>query len=68
MGNELTALFEIAGAYGQPNGNGSMTAPGIEAFGAFGVNGADDADGMGMGLNAMFGNEPEFSRIMNELL
>lgn len=67
MGNELTALFEMAGAYGQPNGNGNsgMQAEGIDSFGSFGMNG-DDADGMG--FNAMFGNEPEFSRIMNELL
>jgi len=64
MGNELTALFEMAGAYGQPNGNSTMPASGMETFGAFGVDGSDGE----MGFNAMFGNEPEFSRIMNELL
>jgi len=83
MGNELTALFEMAGAYAQQNGNtngnghGTMSTPAIE-YGTFGegANGSlEDGDGdlgmgmgMGMGFNAMFGNEPEFSRIMNELL
>lgn len=75
MGNELTALFEMAGAYAQQNGNananGNVSTPAME-FGTFG-DGAnaslEDGDlGMGMGFNAMFGNEPEFSRIMNELL
>ncbi|KAK5937698.1 hypothetical protein PMZ80_009827 [Knufia obscura] len=64
MGNELTALFEMAGAYGQPNTSGNISAPGMEAYTPFGVNGEDGE----MGFNAMFGNEPEFSRIMNELL
>lgn len=64
MGNELTALFELAGAYGQINGNGNMPAPSMEAFGTFGGNGEEGE----MGFNAIFGNEPEFSKIMNELL
>lgn len=58
MGNELTALFEMAGAYGNNNG---MSNASIEPFAGY----VPDGDGE---FNAMFGNEPEFSRIMNELL
>lgn len=76
MGNELTALFEMAGAYGangmQNNGpGGGPGGNGLDGFGGFGTTPGGTAtvgeDG-GDSFNAMFGNEPEFSRIMNELL
>lgn len=73
MGNELTALFEMAGAYGnvQNNGGGNNGGNGLDGFGGFGNtpggSGNVGEDG-GDSFNAMFGNEPEFSRIMNELL
>ncbi|KAK5100447.1 hypothetical protein LTS08_005196 [Lithohypha guttulata] len=60
MGNELTALFELAGAYG--NSHHGIGGASIEPFTGF-VQGQD-----GDSFNAIFGNEPEFSRIMNELL
>ena len=65
MGNELTALFEMAGAYGQPSNEHPMSAAIMDSLGTFGMN-PEDHDGMA--FNAMFSNEPEFSRIMNELL
>lgn len=60
MGNELTALFEMAGAYG--NNHNGISNVNIEPFAGF------VGEGDGDSFNAMFGNEPEFSRIMNELL
>lgn len=56
IGNELSSLFELAGGYG-------ATTPGPDAFSFVGPNGEMN---LGEGFNA-FGNEPEFSRIMNEL-
>jgi hypothetical protein len=56
MTNELSSLFELAGAY---NGN----TPGPDAFSFVGQNGEL---GLGEGFNS-FGNEPELTRIMNEL-
>ena len=60
MTNELSNLFEMAGNFGNFGGT-----PGPESYGApYAPNG----DGAGMELNgAPFQNEPEFSRIMNEL-
>ena len=63
MGNELTALFEMAGAYGT-NGGGIPGSTGIDTFSNFQTGQEGDGDN----FNAIFGNEPEFSRIMNELL
>lgn len=54
--NELSSLFELAGGY-------SGTTPGPEAFSFVGAGG--DV-GLGEGFN-VFGNEPELTRIMNEL-
>ena len=54
--NELSTLFELAGGYG-------ATTPGPDAFNFVGTNG--DV-GLAEGFNA-FGNEPELTRIMNEL-
>lgn len=60
MGNELTALFEMAGAFG----NGNNMPAGMDTFGAY----TPGQDGEGDTFNAMFGEGAEFSRIMNELL
>ena len=58
MTNELTNLFELVGNYGSFNG----PTPGPDNFNpAFG-----DSSG-GLDMTAPFQNEPEFSRIMNEL-
>jgi hypothetical protein len=51
--NELSSLFELAGGYGP-------STPGPDAFNFNGDLGLPE------GLN-VFGNEPEFTRIMNEL-
>lgn len=71
MGNELTALFEMAGAYGgagQHNGSIGAPTPRLDHYeGGYPAPTGDDG-GHGDGYNAIFGNEPEFSRIMNELL
>ncbi|KAL8243780.1 hypothetical protein R6Q59_010038 [Mikania micrantha] len=58
MGNELSALFEMAGAYGTNFGNMN------------GENGYGFANGDGQGIdsfNALLGHDPEFTRIMNDL-
>ncbi|RMD44688.1 hypothetical protein DV735_g390, partial [Chaetothyriales sp. CBS 134920] len=61
MTNELSNLFEMAGNYGSFSG---QTAHGVYGP-AFAANGDGNA---AMDLNgAPFQNEPEFSRIMNEL-
>jgi len=54
--NELSSLFELAGGYG-------ATTPGPDVFSFVGANGDMS---LGEGFN-VFGNEPELSRIMNEL-
>lgn len=54
--NELSSLFELAGGYG-------ATTPGPDAFN-FGSSNGDM--NIGEGFN-VFGNEPELTRIMNEL-
>jgi hypothetical protein len=60
MTNELSNLFELVGNYGNFNGS----TPGPDNFNsAYGGPG----DGSGIDLVAPFQNEPEFSRIMNEL-
>lgn len=60
--NELTNLFELAGGY--TNFMGSSTSG--EALNGFvGANGEGQV--MGEGMNNVFGNEQEFSRIMGEL-
>ncbi|RMZ87867.1 hypothetical protein DV736_g4908, partial [Chaetothyriales sp. CBS 134916] len=61
MTTELSNLFEMAGSFGNFNG-----VPGPDVYGtSFAPNG--DGQG-GMDMNgAPFKNEPEFSRIMNEL-
>ena len=64
MGNELTALFEMAGAFG--NGN-SISQSGMDGFSGYTPQPGQDGDN-GDAFIAMFGNEPEFSKIMNELL
>jgi hypothetical protein len=60
MTNELSNLFELVGNYGNFNGS----TPGPDNFSST-YGGA--GDGNGMDLTAPFQNEPEFSRIMNEL-
>lgn len=63
LGNELTALFELAGAYGA-----NYTHPGTEMNGHNGyghLNGDGQSDGDG--FNGFLGNEPELTRIMNDL-
>ncbi len=55
--NELSSLFELAGGYG-------TGTPGPDTFHLAGANGGDM--NLGEGFN-VFGNEPELSRIMNEL-
>lgn len=69
MGNELTALFEMAGAFGNGNGNGNgiLNHSGLDGFGGFTPQPGQEGDD-GDVFTAMFGNEPEFSKIMNELL
>ncbi|KAL2430460.1 hypothetical protein ABEF95_008182 [Exophiala dermatitidis] len=54
--NELSSLFELAGGYGN-------TTPGPETYNFVGA--AGDV-GLGEGFN-VFGNEPELTRIINEL-
>ncbi|KIW46959.1 uncharacterized protein PV06_02578 [Exophiala oligosperma] len=54
--NELSSLFELAGGYGG-------TTPGPDSFNFVGSNGEMN---IGEGFN-VFGNEPELTRIMNEL-
>lgn len=56
MTNELSSLFELAGGYG-------AATPGPDAFNFAGGNGEIS---MTEGFNA-FGNEPELTRILNEL-
>lgn len=63
IGAELTHLFEMAGASG--NYGGSGTTPGPEVYN--GYLGANGELGGGEGVNSIFGNEQEFSRIMGEL-
>ena len=64
IGTELTNLFEMAqGGFGNYGGSGAT--PGPDAYtGYVGVNGEL---GGGEGVNSIFGNEQEFSRIMGEL-
>lgn len=60
MSNELTHLFEMAGNFGNYNGG----TPGHDNFGTpFG--GRDDSN---FDFNPPFQNEPEFSKILSELL
>lgn len=60
MSNELSNLFEFAGGYA----NFNQATPGPDGYGALAP-----ADPNGVGdFNAPFGNDPEFARIMNELL
>ena len=62
MTNELSSLFELAGNFGSFNG----ATPGPEGYGTpFNGNG-DSGQGLDFS-SAPFQNEPEFSRIMNEL-
>ncbi|RMZ77534.1 hypothetical protein DV737_g4338, partial [Chaetothyriales sp. CBS 132003] len=61
MTNELSNLFEMAGNFGNFNG-----APGPDVYGASFATTDDGQVGMEM-HGAPFQNEPEFSRIMNEL-
>jgi hypothetical protein len=61
MTNELSNLFEMVGNYGNFNG----TTPGPDTFDS-GYAPARDGNA-GLELSATFQNEPEFSRIMNEL-
>lgn len=76
MGNELTALFEMAGAYGTNGMHGGAPGGthgggnGLDGFGTYDTTpgGGNAGEDGGDSFNAMFGNEPEFSRIMNELL
>ena len=56
--NELSSLFELAGGYG------ANATPGPDAFSFMGQN---DDGGFAEGFNNAFGNEPELTRIMNEL-
>lgn len=59
--DELSSLFELAGGYGAPAG----TTPAPEGYQSFiGPNG--DVCSLGAGFTA-FSNEPEVSRIINEL-
>lgn len=58
MTNELSHLFEMAGNYGNMNGG----TPGADGFGTPFANGDGSFD-----FNPPFQNEPEFSKIMNEL-
>jgi hypothetical protein len=61
MSNELINLFELAGGYGN-----FATSPGSQGYnGYMGANG--EIHGGGEGMNAFFGNEQEFSKIMGEL-
>lgn len=61
ISNELINLFELAGGYG----NFAMS-PGSQGYN--GYMGADgEIHGGGEGMNAFFGNEQEFSKIMGEL-
>lgn len=70
MANDLTTLFEAAGAFGQ-NGAGGAGA----ANGFVGINGTSSANGpynigtpgMGEGDIMGFGNEEELNRIMRDL-
>lgn len=55
--NELSSLFELAGGYGG-------TTPGPETYNFMGQH--EDA-GFSEGFNGAFGNEPELTRIINEL-
>ena len=62
ISNELTYLFELAGGYG----NLANPAAGSDGFNGYvGPNG--EIHGSGEGVNGLFGNEQEFSRIMGEL-
>jgi hypothetical protein len=61
MSNELTHLFEMAGNFGNFNG-------GTPAQGDFGTPFSGRDDGAFDYGNAPFGNEPEFSKILSELL
>ena len=64
IGVELTNLFEMAqGGFGGYGGSGST--PGPDQYG--GYVGANGELGGGEGVNSIFGNEQEFSRIMGEL-
>lgn len=60
MSAELTQLFEMAGNFG--NMNGSTPAPDNNYGTPFAANGDGNYD-----FNPPFQNEPEFSKIMNEL-
>ena len=61
ISNELINLFELAGGYGN-----FATSPGSQGYnGYMGANG--EIHGGGEGVNAFFGNEQEFSKIMDEL-
>jgi hypothetical protein len=61
ISNELVNLFEFAGGYGN-----FATSPGSQGYnGYMGANG--ELHGGGEGMNAFFGNEQEFSKIMGEL-
>ena len=61
ISNELINLFELAGGYGN-----FATSPGSQGYnGYMGANG--ELYGGSEGMNAFFGNEQEFSKIMEEL-
>lgn len=60
MTNELSHLFELAGNFG--NMNGGTPAPEHSYGTPYQTNGGGSFD-----LNTPFQNEPEFSKIMNEL-